>query len=179
MATLASAEVFEALEDLDVSSNVFGVAGVRALAGSPWASRLTGFRMSFDRAGWGAGLGDLLDRAVWSGLRELVISGAYACPGLAESLAGSAALDGVEVLGLNWDLLGCQNAALIFGGGGFARLRSLDLRRNLLRVPGAQVLADAELPALERVYLSHNLFGEEGRAVMAQARWWSRAKVEV
>ena len=108
-----------------------------------------------------------------------MIAGAYSCPGLAESLAGSSALARIEVLGLNWDLLGCQSTALIFGQGRFERLKSLDLRRNLLRVPGAQVLADAEFPALERIYLSHNLFGEEGQRAMAQAGWWARASVEV
>ena len=160
-----------------MSSNALGAAGLRRLTSAAWAPGLRAFRMSFDRAGWGEGLGDALHHEGWSGLRELVFSGAYACPGLSHSLAGSAALSGIETLGLNWDLLGGDGARVLFEGSVFTHLETLDLRRNLLRLPGAEVLAAARLPALREVLLQHNLFGAQGARVLAASEWSAHAKV--
>eukprot|EP00964_Phaeocystis_antarctica_P156874 scaffold126798_cov51-Phaeocystis_antarctica.AAC.1 len=112
--------------------------------------------------------------SVLPALETLVLSQSSAGPGgvqrLAEGLGAGAlpAVTQLKLFGMHVGDAGASALAAALGLGALPRLKHLELTRAAIGDAGLVALAPAlqRLPALERLHISHNSFGDEGLAAL-------------
>jgi uncharacterized protein (TIGR02996 family) len=147
------------LTALDLSSNLIGADGLRALLASPHIGRLRQLELSGTGIG-SVGLDDLLEgEKLLPELTALDLGGNGLSDEDAALLAASplsARLRAIELA--NNDLSDAGVAAL--AGGGLERVRSLGLAWNAVRAPGVRALTGSRLwPGLAELDLSYTPVG--------------------
>jgi Ran GTPase-activating protein (RanGAP) involved in mRNA processing and transport len=182
------------LAELDLSGCSVGSQGLRALCGSPYAQNLRALRFASNRVGRG-GTRALVRGAHLQGLETLDLSHNLITQEALADLHAPGALPKLQRLKLcgaslgsqglahlahegvlpsltDLDLSGCELLVEALRPLSFAwrgPLASLDLSSCTLQDAGAQVVAQAELPALERLALRGNGLTSRGAEYLARA----------
>jgi uncharacterized protein (TIGR02996 family) len=153
-----------------------GTAGLRALALSPWLSRIARLELQANEID-DAGARALADSPSMGRLRELDLnSNSLADAGLAALVAPTCRFR-LERLELARNTIGDAGAAALAASPAVTQLRELNLSDNRLSNAGARALADSpHLGRLTRLLLWGNVIGPEGVERLV-ARFGSRVAV--
>ncbi|MCB9766319.1 MAG: hypothetical protein H6739_41470 [Alphaproteobacteria bacterium] len=144
-----------------------GDAGVRALAASP---RLDGLEvLDVARNGVGPKGAAALSRGpVAEGLKALYIESNPLGDAGATALVGGT-LGPLEILHAGWCEIGPEGATALANAPGLRGLHELLLSSNPIGNTGGVALAGADLPDLEKLYLSHTSLDDSAAAAFAAA----------